>query len=102
MKNTVLLYQLRKHILHVFVCLFVLKCPWIVSQFQAYKIGMYGPKYVWLVFGFYPKNFWTAHLERIECSKEQMELAVEGTFAIRFADFKNVERGIANVTCKEL
>lgn len=66
---------------------------------QAYKIGFYGPKIVWVFMGFLSFRFWATELDDIDCTEEQMNEVADGLFLIRYSDYKTVERGIANLTC---
>ena len=51
-------------------------------EFQAYKQGMYGPKYVWVFPGWYDDKWWrTMPEERGDCTDEQMDAVAEGYFA---------------------
>ena len=44
---------------------------------EAYKRGLYGDKYVWFLIGWYEDDWWT-EVKDLECTYEQMKLAVEG------------------------
>jgi len=70
------------------------------TYFQAYKIGYYGPKIVWLFMSFLSYRFWVIELNDIGCTAEQMNAVAEGIFKITHSDFKTTERGIANLTRK--
>ena len=51
-------------------------------ELQAYKQGMYGPKYVWVFPGWYDDKWWrTMPEERGDCTDEQMDAVAEGYFA---------------------
>lgn len=73
----------------------------IYSHFQAYKVGLYGPKIVWLFMGYYSRNFWTYNLGHEDCSEEEMTLSVEGVFLVKpnSIDRTSEERGIAGLHC---
>ncbi|KAK7094949.1 hypothetical protein V1264_006423 [Littorina saxatilis] len=45
---------------------------------QAYKEKLYGKKYVWLIIGWYPDNWYKVHDDRHNCTAEQLEEALEG------------------------
>lgn len=47
---------------------------------QAYKEKLYGPKYVWLIIGWYPDNWYKQKMndDRHNCTVEQLEEALEG------------------------
>ncbi|XP_071496381.1 gamma-aminobutyric acid type B receptor subunit 1-like [Diadema antillarum] len=56
---------------------------------EAYRNGLYGPKYVWILMGWYHANWWeystNQFLERGEnfCSLEQVQTVVEGYLSLR-------------------
>ncbi|XP_053374075.1 gamma-aminobutyric acid type B receptor subunit 1-like [Mercenaria mercenaria] len=68
----------------------------------AYKVGLYGPKIVWVFVGWFSTTFWKRSLDNLECSEEEMSMAAEGSF-ITGPVYSNPieERGIANLTAKE-
>ncbi|KAL8578950.1 hypothetical protein ACOMHN_001912 [Nucella lapillus] len=45
---------------------------------QAYKEKLYGKKYVWLIIGWYPDNWYRANDDRHNCTADQLEEALEG------------------------
>ena len=45
---------------------------------QVYKQKLYGPKYVWLVIGWYADDWFLSNDSSIDCTPEQMRLATEG------------------------
>lgn len=50
---------------------------------QAYKQGMYGPRYVWILVGSYKRQWWRdGRGDDVECSQNQLAVAVEGAFTI--------------------
>ncbi|XP_045167680.2 gamma-aminobutyric acid type B receptor subunit 1-like [Mercenaria mercenaria] len=68
----------------------------------AYKVGLYGPKIVWVFVGWFSSYFWRVHLDNVACTEYEMDLAAEGAF-ITGPVYQNPteERGIANLTAKE-
>lgn len=44
---------------------------------EAYKRGLYGEKYVWFLIGWYEDDWWK-DVKDLDCTYEQMKLAVEG------------------------
>ncbi|XP_052793035.1 gamma-aminobutyric acid type B receptor subunit 1-like [Mya arenaria] len=68
----------------------------------AYKVGLFGPKVVWILQGWLSTEFWSQGLEKISCTAEEMSKVVEGTFLVNPV-FNNPieERGIANMTNSE-
>ncbi|XP_052245676.1 gamma-aminobutyric acid type B receptor subunit 1-like [Dreissena polymorpha] len=66
---------------------------------DAYKIGLYGPKIVWMFLGWFSETFWRANNAEVDCTVEQMDLAIEGAFLMRPIYNNPIEeRGIANLT----
>lgn len=74
----------------------------ISNQFQAYKVGLFGRKIVWIMYGFFSKTFWEISLEQIDCTADQMRQVAEGIFLIKHAN-NNMDQkvGISNITCEE-
>ncbi|XP_045213752.2 gamma-aminobutyric acid type B receptor subunit 1-like isoform X2 [Mercenaria mercenaria] len=68
----------------------------------AYKVGLFGPKIVWVFVGWYSSTFWKVRLDNLECTEEEMSMAAEGAF-ITGPVYSNPveERGIANLTARE-
>ena len=63
-------------------------------------MGLYGPKIVWVMYGFFSKQFWRTKLDQVDCTEEQMNEVVEGLFLIKHANNNEDEiTGIANITC---
>ena len=51
-----------------------------VCQLQCYKLGMYGPRYVWMLVGWYKSHWW--EVQDTACTIEELTLAVEGYFSV--------------------
>ena len=66
---------------------------------QAYKVGLYGPKIVWVFYGWFSTEFWRINLDNVPCTEEEMEQAADGAFTFGYY-FRNRinERGIAGIT----
>lgn len=65
-------------------------------------MGLYGPKIVWMLQGYYAADFWKTNPAETDCTTEEMERAVEGSFLIRNLNINPVEKkGLANLTCKK-
>ncbi|ESP00240.1 hypothetical protein LOTGIDRAFT_141127 [Lottia gigantea] len=47
---------------------------------QVYKEKLYGKKYVWLLIGWYPDNWYKSKLDSINCTGDQLAEALEGHF----------------------
>lgn len=69
---------------------------------QAYKAGLYGPKVVWILMGYYAPEFWKTNSQETDCNEEDLAKAVEGSFFIRNSIvIFDEKRGLANLTCKK-
>ena len=66
---------------------------------KAYKVGLYGPKIVWVFTGWYSSNFWSKDLHEVDCTEKQMAAVAEGTLVTSFY-YQNPDpvRGVANMT----
>ncbi|XP_053374068.1 gamma-aminobutyric acid type B receptor subunit 1-like [Mercenaria mercenaria] len=73
-----------------------------IHNLKAFKVGLYGPKIVWVFAGWYSTNFWRENLDEVDCTREEMEEAGEGAF-FTGPIFKNPieEKGVADLTAKE-
>eukprot|EP00745_Piridium_sociabile_P022735 TRINITY_DN35471_c0_g1_i4.p1 TRINITY_DN35471_c0_g1~~TRINITY_DN35471_c0_g1_i4.p1 ORF type:complete len:125 (+),score=14.00 TRINITY_DN35471_c0_g1_i4:275-649(+) len=58
-----------------------------VMCLQAYKLGMYGRRFVWVLIGWYDINWWKKTDDNITCSLEEMEKALEGHFSVGIIHF---------------
>ena len=47
---------------------------------QAYKIGLYGRRIVWILNGWYDAEWWKTKDDSIDCTPEQLSEVVEGYF----------------------
>ena len=64
-------------------------------------MGLYGPKVVWVFYGWFSLEFWRQSLDDVPCSEKEMEQAADGAFVIGFyVRNRNIERGIAGLTGK--
>ena len=57
-----------------------------VLLFQAYKLGLYGHRFVWMLLGWYPEKWWTLG-NNTNCTHQQLAEAVEGSFAVDSLNF---------------
>ncbi|XP_033121945.1 gamma-aminobutyric acid type B receptor subunit 1-like isoform X2 [Anneissia japonica] len=61
---------------------------------EAYRQGLYPPKHVWMIVGWYHTNWWVEETEKIRetnhdfCTLQEMEIAVEGTLSMRGFEFQ--------------
>ena len=49
---------------------------------QAYKQGITGKDYVWMLIGWYNHEWWEKEDEHIDCSPEEMREAVKGYISV--------------------
>lgn len=65
----------EKYILHIFCC----SISFQHFQFiQAYKNGLYGRKYQWLIVGLYGEKWWHTKDSSVDCTEEQLLTALDG------------------------
>lgn len=62
--------------LHLCICL-----ANSTNYFQCYKLGFYGPKYVWILIGWYGQGWWNDALTYSTCTVDQILEVIEGHFA---------------------
>ena len=58
---------------------FYICCTWKFSSFKAFRLGLYGAKYQWIISGMYGNRWWSSNETSINCSPEQLKSAVRGT-----------------------
>ncbi|XP_072171332.1 gamma-aminobutyric acid type B receptor subunit 2-like [Diadema setosum] len=51
---------------------------------EAYKAKLYGPNYVWLIWGHYEKEWWKMGSELTGCTTDEISEAVDGYIAVTF------------------
>ncbi|XP_072047423.1 gamma-aminobutyric acid type B receptor subunit 1-like [Amphiura filiformis] len=49
---------------------------------EAYKLGMYGPRYQWFVIGYYTANWWQRPESTLDCTVEQLYEAADGYLTV--------------------
>ncbi|XP_055958259.1 gamma-aminobutyric acid type B receptor subunit 1 [Patella vulgata] len=49
---------------------------------EAYKIGLYGRKFLWILVGWYDDNWWMTPDPNIDCTPAQLAEAIEGYIAV--------------------
>ena len=59
---------------------------WSVILFfmKAYKLGMYGKNYVWMIPGYYSAG-WQTNVDDVNCSAEELKIATEGYLTATFS-----------------
>ncbi|XP_070554748.1 gamma-aminobutyric acid type B receptor subunit 2-like [Ptychodera flava] len=63
---------------------------------EAYKQGMYGPKYVWLIIGYYSERWWETDIEDLDCTAEELRTALAGYFTVVWATLSSDPRPTAS------
>ncbi|XP_076353414.1 gamma-aminobutyric acid type B receptor subunit 2-like isoform X2 [Tachypleus tridentatus] len=58
---------------------------------EAYKLGMYGRKYQWIIVGMYDYGWWMKHLDNLTCNQSQLREAMEGYFAVDILSLSSTE-----------
>lgn len=48
---------------------------------QAYKLRMFGAKYVWILLGYIERNWWLVNDSSITCSPQELVEAMDGYLA---------------------
>ncbi|KAH3769086.1 hypothetical protein DPMN_170333, partial [Dreissena polymorpha] len=65
----------------------------------AYKVGLFGPKIVWVFVGWFSERFWLISDPLIGCTPEQMAQAAEGAFLTSAVPFNPVDEiGVGGMT----
>lgn len=81
--------------------LFICDCLLLKARLccQAFKQGMYGKRYVWIIIGWYDDSWWERDLETegVSCDVREMRMAVDGYLA---TDHMNLNED--DVTSKEM
>ncbi|KAK3737859.1 hypothetical protein QZH41_015783, partial [Actinostola sp. cb2023] len=74
---------------------------------QAYRTGLYGPRYVWLLIGTYSHRWWAVRDKDLKCSRDEMRKAIAYSFIFNNQIFLgdddqgNARRAISGVTREE-
>lgn len=69
---------------------------------KAYKQGLYGPKYVWFLPGWFNDRWWEKNVSHISCTPEQISLVADGYISTGPVYLNPVEeKGIADLTSSE-
>ncbi|KAF6023761.1 GABBR1 [Bugula neritina] len=58
---------------------------------EAYKEGLYGERYVWLIIGWYPDLWYAKEDDNIDCTPQQLRVALEGHLTTEVLQF-NLEK----------
>ncbi|KAK3744221.1 hypothetical protein QZH41_013566, partial [Actinostola sp. cb2023] len=70
---------------------------------QAYKVGMYGSKYAWLLLDWFGGHWWLHDDTHVDCTKEQLSLAARGNFFIESMGLlTDGDNGVSGMTSKHL
>ena len=54
---------------------------------KAFKLGMYGASYVWMVPGYYSAAWQYVAAEGVNCSPKELQIASEGYLTVTFSMF---------------
>ena len=54
----------------------------IYISVEAYHLGLYGRRYVWMLLGWYSNKWWRQTLDTVNCTSEQLDVALTGYFAV--------------------
>ncbi|XP_022082609.1 gamma-aminobutyric acid type B receptor subunit 1-like isoform X2 [Acanthaster planci] len=69
---------------------------------SAYRLGLYGPRYVWMLPGYYADGWWKVPEEGVTCTPEELKKASEGYLTIMWSQFGREEvNTIAGITPAE-
>ncbi|XP_071809845.1 gamma-aminobutyric acid type B receptor subunit 2-like [Asterias amurensis] len=69
---------------------------------SAYKLGMYGKKYVWLIPGYFADRWWQVADKEVTCTPDELKRASEGYLTVTWSMFGREELPtIAEVTPAE-
>lgn len=68
---------------------------------KAYKLGMYGGKYVWLLLDWYDnKAWWLMKDHHVDCTQDQLTRATNGYFSIENLNpVTDGKPGISGLVC---
>ena len=58
---------------------------------QAYKLGMYGKKYVWLIPGYFAEKWWQVADNEVTCTPDELKRASEGYLTVTWSMFGREE-----------
>ncbi|XP_076305711.1 gamma-aminobutyric acid type B receptor subunit 2-like [Tachypleus tridentatus] len=65
---------------------------WAIKVFcEAYKVGLYGKKYQWIIVGVYDYDWWKKHLDIVTCNQSQLGEAMEGYLATDILSLSSTE-----------
>ena len=64
----------------------------LLSSQQAYKEGLYGEKYVWLLPGWYSANWWEKSTKPLDCTPAQIKQTAGNYIAARAQPLDTVSR----------
>ncbi|XP_022235584.1 gamma-aminobutyric acid type B receptor subunit 2-like [Limulus polyphemus] len=58
---------------------------------EAYKVGLYGKKYQWIIVGMYDYDWWKKHSDNLTCNQSQLGEAMEGYLATDILSLSSTE-----------
>ncbi|XP_022083852.1 gamma-aminobutyric acid type B receptor subunit 1-like [Acanthaster planci] len=54
---------------------------------SIFKLGMYGPNYVWMIPGYYSNGWWMTTEEGLDCTPDELKRATEGYLTIAYSKY---------------
>ncbi|XP_031554561.1 gamma-aminobutyric acid type B receptor subunit 1-like isoform X2 [Actinia tenebrosa] len=71
---------------------------------EAYKLGMYGAKYVWLLLDWYDNHkWWLKNDQQVDCTQDQLTRATSGYFSFEHLNpVTNGKPGISGLTIQDI
>ncbi|XP_038053698.1 gamma-aminobutyric acid type B receptor subunit 2-like [Patiria miniata] len=92
------LQRLKDKDVRIIVSSFYEEAVWEVFC-SIYKLGMYGPNFVWMIPGYFSDGWWTKEKAGLDCTPQQLKLASEGYLSIAYSMYgMGEEEGICGKT----
>ena len=66
---------------------------------QALKQGYGYPQYAWLVYDWYPDEWWESETDRPDCTNDDLKKFLERALVIGLPEFNNETTDIGTVSC---
>lgn len=86
------------------ICLSDILCNMAINlRWQAYKLGMYGTKYVWIFMGDFVENWLETAIDETGCTVSQITKAAEGYFIFEtLTEPLTDQAALANLVIKKI
>ncbi|XP_038050632.1 gamma-aminobutyric acid type B receptor subunit 2-like [Patiria miniata] len=69
---------------------------------SAYRLGLYGSRYVWMIPGYFKNGWWKVAEEGVSCTPDELKIASEGYLTIMWSQYGREEvNTIAGITPAE-